>query len=446
MTIEIFSIGGYEEVGKNMSAVKVGDEIVILDMGIALDKLLLLQEAGLEPVEPNLTKWGVLPDDSVLDKMRSKVIAIVVTHAHLDHCAAVEHLATKYNVPVIGTPFTIEFLRNSMSGNIFKKINFVTMNAGEVVDIGKMSIEFIHITHSVPQTIHTAVHTQEGIVYYASDYKFDNSQKLSKHPDYKRIKKIGSDGVKAVIVESVRADEYHKTPGEIVARDMLKDTLTTTLNENNGILVTSFSSHIERLNSIQMAAKELDREVAFCGRSLAKYIKVAETVGVKKFPGLSIAGRQRAMKKIFETASKQKSKYLLVVTGGQGEPDSVLSRLADGSYKYKIDKEDQVVFSCNTIPTPVNVQNRHKLEEKIRRQGGRVFKDVHVSGHAAREDHRDLIKMLHPEHLIPCHGDIQKLAAYADLASEEYNENKGENYLLGESVHILRNGQKLIVD
>ncbi|MFO7872244.1 MAG: RNase J family beta-CASP ribonuclease [Candidatus Undinarchaeales archaeon] len=444
MTIEIYSLGGYEEVGKNMTAVKVDDEIILLDMGIHLDPLMALEEKGLKPEEPNLTNEGVLPDDKPIQKMKDNVKAIVISHAHLDHCGAVEYMAKRYDAPVIGTPFTMEFLRNSMPHKKFNRINTVTMEAGEKVDVGKTEVEFVHLTHSTPQTVHTALHTPEGIVYYASDFKFDNSQALTKPPDYKRMKKLGKEGVEVAIVESVGSEEYNKTPGEVIAREMLKDTLTTTINDTNGILVTSFSSHIERLNSIQEAAKKLDRKVSFCGRSLAKYIKVAEAVGIKKFPNLDVMGRQKAMKKVFKKAAKNKQDHLIVVTGGQGEPRAILSRIVNGDYSYKIEREDQVIFSCRTIPTPINIQNRHKLEENIISQGGRVFRDVHVSGHADREDHRDLIKRLNPKNLIPCHGDIQKLAAYADLASEEYNQNTGENYKLGDNIHLLRNGQKKI--
>lgn len=445
MGIEVYSLGGYEEVGKNMTAVKVDDEIVIFDMGIHLDALLTMQEKGIEEEEPNLRKEGALPDDSAIQKMKDKVKAIVISHAHLDHCAAVEHMADNYDAPVIGTPFTMKFLKNSMSHEKFDKLNTVTMKAGEKVEVGETEVEFVRMTHSTPQTVHAALHTPEGIVYYASDFKFDNSQALSKPPDYKRMKKLGREGVSVMIVETVGAEEYNKTPGEVIARDMLKDTLTTTINDENGILITSFSSHIERLNSIQEAAKEMGRKVSFCGRSLAKYIKVSEAVGFKKFPHSDIMGRQKAMKKVFEKAAKNKEDHILVVTGGQGEPRSVLSRIADRDYPYKIEREDQVIFSCRTIPTPINIQNRHKLEEKIISQGGRVFKDVHVSGHAGREDHRDLIKLLKPEAIIPCHGDIQKLAAGADLASEEYNENTGEKYKLGKTVYLLRNGQKITI-
>ncbi|MFH1424186.1 MAG: RNase J family beta-CASP ribonuclease [archaeon] len=445
MTIEVFAIGGYEEVGQNMTAVKVGDKIVILDMGIALDKLLLWGEHTNFLDQPELLQMGVLPDDSILDKYRDKVIAIVASHAHLDHIGAIGKMAAKYNCPIVGTPFTIELLRANLKDEKSKLNNFMVLNPGEVLEVGDFAIEFVHITHSVPQTTFTALHTPEGIVFYANDYKFDNYQVLSAKPDYKRIKKLGQEGIKAVIMESVRADKAEKTPSEMVAKELLKDTLTETLNEDKGIAITCFASHIERLNSILEVSKNMNRQVIFAGRSLEKYCKVAEKVGVRSFKNVEILGKQNEIKEAFKTASKNKKDYLLVTTGGQGEPNAVLSRIANGEYAYKPAPGDEIIFSCSTIPNPSNIANRSTLEKKLKFYGARIFRDVHTSGHGGKEDHRDLLTMLNPEHVIPCHGDLSKLSAFAELTSEMNQELEVDKYLLGETVHILRNGQRLVI-
>jgi len=443
MTIEIFAVGGYEEVGKNMTAVKVDDQVIIMDMGIALDKLLLWGESTKALEEPELMKMGVLPDDTILDKYRENVSAIIASHAHLDHIGAIGKLAKKYNAPIVGTPFTLGILKENLKEEKEKPSKFVEMNYGEVLELGDLAIEFVHVTHSTPQTTFTALHTSEGIVFYANDYKFDNFQKLEKPPDYKRIEKLGKEGIKAVVVESVRVDDPAKTPSEAVAKEMLKDTLTETLNDDNGILVTCFSSHIERLNTILEVANTLGRNIIFCGSSMAKYMKVAEKCGIRDFSDVEIHGRTKGRKRALNEAAENKKDYIFVVTGGQGEPNAVLSRIANGEYEYKIGPGDEVIFSCSTIPNPSNIANRDILERKLQFYGARIFRDVHVSGHAGKEDHRDLMTLLNPDHIIPCHGGLDKLSAYADLASELDKKNEEDKYLLGETVHLLRNGQRL---
>lgn len=445
MTIEIFTLGGYEEVGRNMTAVKVGHQVVILDMGLSMDKVYMLEDSSSVFGEADLISKQIIPNDAPIRDFRNKVCAVVASHGHLDHIGAIPVLAKKYNAPIVGTPFTTELIKEEFREEKLKPKKIVQMNAGEVLEIGDISIELIHITHSIPQTVFTAIHTDEGIIFYGSDFKFDNYQALSKRPDYKRLQEIGNEGVKCLITEAVRADEYRKTPSETVARELLRNTLTETSNENRGIVITSFSSHIERLNSIQEASRELNREIVFVGRSLAKYVKVAETVGIKQFPDIEVAGKPKSIKRVLSETAKNKGDYILVVTGSQGEPTSVLSRIVNNSFDYKIEGGDEVIFSCNTIPNPANIENRRKIEEKILSQGGRVFQEVHVSGHAAREDHRDLLHMLQPEHIIPCHGHAQKLEAYAKLAEDINKEYKEDKYVVGKTVHISKNGARILI-
>ena len=445
MSIEIFTLGGYEEVGRNMTAVKVGHQVVILDMGFSMEQVYMLEDVSSLFGEAELISNEIVPDDTPLSSLRNKVSAIVASHGHLDHIGAIPVLAQKYNAPVVGTPFTTELIKEELKEENKHLKKIIQMGAGEVLEIGKISIEFIHITHSIPQTVFTAIHTDEGVIFYGSDFKFDNFQSLSKKPDYKRLREIGNEGVKCLITEAVRADEYKKTPSETVAKELLRNTLLETQNEDRGIVITSFSSHIERLNSIIEASRDLNRDLIFAGRSLGKYVKVAERVGIRKFPDIEVASKPKSVKRVFADAARDKGDHILVVTGSQGEPTSVLSKLVNNTYEYKLGAGDEVLFSCNTIPNPGNIENRRVLEEKILAHGARVFQDLHVSGHAAREDHRDLINMLKPDHIIPCHGPDEKQRAYWNLANDINKEYKEDKYVLGESVHISKNGARIVI-
>ncbi len=445
MSIEIFTLGGYEEVGRNMTAVKVGHQVIILDMGFSMEKVYMLEDVSSLFGEAELISNEIIPDDAPIKDLRNKVNAIVASHGHLDHIGAIPILAKKYNAPVVGTPFTTELIIEELKEQKAKLKKIIAMGAGEVLEIGDISIEFIHITHSIPQTVFTAIHTDEGVIFYGSDFKFDNFQILSKRPDYKRIRELGNEGVRCLITEAVRADEYRKTPSETVAKELLRNTLLETMNEDRGIIITSFSSHIERLNSIVEASRELNRELIFVGRSLGKYVKVAERVGIRKFPDIEVANKPKSIRRVLSEASRDKGDYILVVTGSQGEPTSVLSKIVNNTYDYKLEAGDEVIFSCNTIPNPGNIENRRLIEEKILANGARVFQDVHVSGHAAREDHRDLLNMLRPDHIIPCHAFSEKLNAYWNLANDINKEYKEEKYVLGETVHLSKNGAKIVI-
>ncbi len=445
MAVDVFAIGGYEEVGMNMTAVKIDEKVFILDMGIALDKMILLQESGLPINKKNLLQSGAIPDDSILDEFKGKVEAIILSHAHLDHIGAVGYLAARYNAPVIGTPFTIELLKSNIKDDKLNFNNFVVMNAGEELEFGDVTLEFIHSTHSVPQTVFPVLHTKYGAVFYGIDYKLDNKQKLSPPTDYKRIRKIGNKGFHALIVEAIRSGEKGKTPSESVALEMLKDTLRDNMASKNAIVIACFSSHIERLNTIVEASKGMRRKVVFLGRSIGKYTDVAKKINFKKFPNVEIAGHQRAVRAILKKIARDKSKYIIVCTGGQGEPNAILSRIARKEYTFTIDPGDKIMFSCITIPTPVNIQNRKRLEDVLTTQGARIFRDVHVSGHSAREDHREFLHMVKPEHIIPCHGDIEKLAAFGTLAEEINKELGQDKYIIGKNVHLLRNGRRISI-
>lgn len=443
--IEIRPIGGYSDFGRNMTCVRVGREAVILDMGIRLDRILLDEEAVFDEMHPvDLQRLGAIPDTGHLKDINAKVIAIVIGHAHLDHVGAVPKLAGMFkDAPIYGTPYTIKFIegqttRRHGGGKAQRSIpnKLVTLEAGGSVRLSKnIDLEFVHTTHSIVQTVFPVLHTDAGSIVYAVDYKFDNTPVIGHKPDYKRLRQLAAEGVLACIVESTNSGHQTKTPSETIARDMLKDFLFGIDNERDGIVVTTFSSHIARVKSICEFGDKLGRKVVLLGRSMDKYMSIATDLGLLELPkGVEIAGHQKAVQEVLRRVKDRRDEYLLVGTGHQGEPDSFLPRLADKHYPYEVRKHDQVIFSANTIPNPVNRANRYLLETKLKMQGARVIEGAHVSGHASRVDHQELLRMLEPEHVFPNHGGIDLQSEFAELA-------EAEGLRLNESVHILRNGQ-----
>ncbi len=441
MKIKIHAVGGYEEVGRNMTCLEIGDEAVILDMGLYLDPYLAIQEKTANPTTKQLMDNGAIPDDSVISHLKNKVKAIIIGHGHLDHIGGIQWLSSKYNCPIIATPYTIEIIKSMQKDNKFTlKNKLVSLNPNATYTLSEaIQIEFINVTHSILQTVMINIKTPEGSILYTSDYKFDNNPVVGKKTNKKRLRELASENVLALIIESTRANEERKTFSESVARDMLKDVLLGMENAGHGIILTTFSSHIARQKSMLEIGRELGRKVVFMGRSLHKYIDAAEKLDFVSFSKKSeILWNPKLIKKRLAEINKARDKYLLIMTGNQGEPTAMLTRVVKDELPFSILPGDFVIFSCKTIPTPIIQANRRLVEQKLHNKKARIFKEVHVSGHASREDHRDLIKMVAPEHIIPAHGDMAKLAALADLATEI-------GYKLGKTVHILQNGQELIL-
>jgi len=440
--IEICTVGGYNEVGKNMTAVNVDGEVVIFDMGIHLESYIkYTEDEDIINVNPSeLIKVGAVPDITKIEKWKDKVKAIIPTHAHLDHIGAVPYISSNYDAPILGTPFTIAVLKTILKDEritIKNKIRKLAPNS--VFQISKnLKVEFINITHSTPQTVMVALHTKYGVILYANDFKFDRFPTLGEKPNFKRLKELGKKGVLCLIVDSTYSRSCKKTPSESVAKEMLKDVLLGTGNKGKAVFVTTFSSHIARLRSIVECGKKMNRKIVFLGRSLSKYCKASESVGIAKFSDVKIVKYRNDIKRTLEKIKKiGMGKYLVVLTGHQGEPKAALSRIINGELGFNFEPDDHVVFSCITIPTPTNIENRRVLEAKLKNQHVRIFTDIHVSGHAAREDSRDLIELVRPKHIIPAHGEHKMTSAMADLASEMgYKEN---------NIHVMKNGQMLVI-
>ena len=442
--IEICAVGGYNEVGKNMTAVKIDDEVIIIDMGLHLDSYIRCTEEEEEDIVEisanELMKAGAIPDDSVIKDWKDKVKAIVPTHAHLDHVGALIFLSNKYNAPILCTPFTTEVIRTiSKDEKIKLKNEIKTLHPNSTYTISdKVKIEFINMTHSTPQTVMVAVHTPDGIVLYANDFKFDNHPTLGKKPNYQRLEELGKEGIKVLICDCTRAKQPIKTPSELVAKEMLRDVMLGVDSKGKAVVITTFASHLARLKSIIEFGKKMNRKIIFLGRSLAKYTQAGERIKIINFSkDVEIVKFGKQIKrKIKDIERTGRDRYLMVVTGHQGEPKSTLSKMVNGTIPFKFHSEDHVIFSCTVIPSEINISHRADMERRLREHGVRIFRDIHASGHASREDLRDLINLINPENIIPAHGDEEMKDALVDLAIEK-------GYKKGKTVHLIHDGDKI---
>ena len=442
MPLEICAIGGFTKTEGNSVAIKVDNEVVLLDMGLSMFDYVKFTE-DMEDTSTKtysaLLKVNAVPDYGHIEDWKNKVTAIVPSHGHLDHVGAIPFAAPLFppSAVVLGTPYTIEVLKSILwDEHLEIPHKFIPVNAGSSYKVSKnITIEFVHVTHSIPQTAIIVVHTPYGKVVYANDFKLDNTPVLGKKPDYARLEELGKEGVKLLIMNCLYAHEHKKCPSETVAKEMLKDTMLSVSGEGKAMIVTTFSSHLARLKSIIELGKKLNRKIVFLGRSLDKYVRAGEKIGLVKFTDQVEMLRHRdQLDKVFRRIQKEgKGKYLIVCTGHQGEPRSILTRMIKGDVGFNFEQGDVVIFSCQVIPVPVNIENRQKMEKLLRGQGVRIFRDVHVSGHGAREDHRELLEMIRPEHIIPIHAEPAKGKMIAELAAQLGMKN----------THVMQDGERL---
>jgi len=437
MNIKLYALGGYEEVGRNMTCLEIGNEAVILDMGVYMDRYVPLQDQIQQYSTKTLIEEDVIPDDRPINHLRKKMKAIILSHAHLDHIGAAFWLSSNYDCPIFTTPYTNQILQQREKNNQFQlknKIISITPNSSYKIS-DKIEIEFIHATHSVIQSSMINIITSEGNVLYSLDYKFDNHPVIGQTTNKQRLRELGKEHMLALIVDSTNAEKERKTYSESVAREMLRDVVLGMETEKHGVIVSTFSSHIARLKTILDVSKDLGRDTVFLGRSLHEYINAAEQLDFVNFSeNAEIIKNPYRSKKRLDEINKNRDKYLIVATGSQGEPNAILSKIVNEEIPLRIKSDDFIIFACGVIPTPSIQANRGILEHKIHHKNGRIFKDVHVSGHASREDIRDLIKIVSPENIIPAHGDMKKLASVATLSTDI-------GYALGKNVHLLQNGR-----
>lgn len=441
MEIEIATIGGYEEVGRQMTAVRTGSDVVIFDMGLNLSQVLIHDDVRTEQMHSlDLIDMGAIPDDRVMSDLEGDVQAIVPTHGHLDHIGAISKLAHRYNAPIIATPYTIELVREEVDDEDKFDVenDLVAMEAGETTSISDtVGLEFVNVTHSIIDAINPVLHTPEGAIVYGLDKRIDHTPVLGDPFDMERFRQIGreGEGVLCYIEDCTNAGRKGRTPSEAVARKHLKDVLYSIEDYDGGIVATTFSSHIARVKSLVEFADDIGRKPVLLGRSMEKYSGAAERLDYVDFPeDLGIHGHRKSVDRAFKRIMKEgKENFLPIVTGHQGEPRAMLTRIGRGETAYELEDGDKVIFSARVIPEPTNEGQRYQSERLLKMQGARIYDDIHVSGHLREEGHFEMLDALQPQHVVPAHQNLKGYAPYVDLCEDQ-------GYQVGRDLHISRNG------
>ncbi|MBU4308616.1 MAG: ribonuclease J, partial [Nanoarchaeota archaeon] len=321
-----------------------------------------------------------------------------IGHAHLDHVGGVPYLANRYpQANIYGTPFTMAVLEAILKDDKIRLRNkrIVVKEDSTVFVKGKSEnykIDFIHATHSTLQCSFVALHTKEGIFFYGLDLKFDNYPTLGAKPNYKKLKELRSKGVKVLVVDALYSATEKKPGSETIARHLLEDAFSKVRNRNSAFFVTTFSSHIERLNNIVEFARKTNRQIVFIGRSLNKYVNCALQINKCPFSkNITLIKYRNQINSFLRNLEKERGKYLVVCTGHQAEKGSILDRIVKGETPFNFHPEDNLIFSSSIIPASENVLAREKMDKKLRKMGVKIQTDVHVHGHGSREDLREII-------------------------------------------------------
>ncbi len=442
--MEVCTVGGFEEVGKNMTAVKVGEDVFLFDCGFFLPGIIELQEEPFQKyTERSLRRVGGIPDDRVLDKLgwTSKVKAVFISHAHLDHVGGMPYLAHRYpDATIFGSQFTISVLESLMEdegiviSNPIKKIEFkkkYPINGAKE----DCQVEFVYTTHSTLDSGFVVLHTSEGRVLYALDYKFDDKPTFDGLTDYESLERVGKEGVKLAIINTLYSSKDESNGTETDADKMLEEAFRKIENKKSAFFITTFSSHIERLTNIIKHAKQTNREIIVVGRSLAKYIHCAEKIKKWKFEGqFQVIKYRRQINSFFKKLERERERYLVICTGHQGEKNSILDRISKGETNFQFKSGDNLIFSSSVIPTEVNIEARKQLDLKLKKLGVILQKDVHVHGHGSKASKKKLIELTKPKHIIPAHGSPEQEEHLIELAKEY-------GYEYGKTSHMAKNGE-----
>ncbi len=416
-SLKIIPLGGLGEVGANMMVYEYADQILVVDTGLMF------------PENDMLGIDYIIPDITYLIQRRDKVKGIVITHGHEDHTGAIRHVIEEINAPIYATPLTRGLMEVKLARNgLASKVKLETVKAGDTRKIGPFTVDFFHVCHSIPDGVGLGIDTPAGLVVHTGDYKFDHTPVDNWPTDYAKLAEFQRRGVLVLLADSTNAERKGWTPSERV----VDDAFDKVFREAKGrIIVASFASLISRMQQVGNAALQHQRKLAFAGVSMTDNMKISRKLGYLNLPDDLVVSLDEAL-------HMKDSEVVIMVTGSQGEPTSILGRLSMGSHRSLDVKEgDTIVLSSH--PIPGNEENVYRTINRLFERGANVIYEsiapVHVSGHASQEEMKLLMHLTQPQFFIPIHGELRQLKQHARLA-EEIGIPK-------ENIAVILNGQSV---
>ncbi len=408
--LRIIPLGGMGEIGKNMTVYEYGDDIIVADIGSTF---------------PSDNMPGidlVIPDTSYLVKNAERIRGYFITHGHEDHIGAAPYVLRNLPAPVYGTRLTLALLEHKLKEHKLSGLDLNVLTPGDTVEAGAFKVEFIHMSHSIAGAVALAIHTPMGTVIHTGDFKIDYTPIDDHRADLGRIAQLGNEGVLALLCDSTNAERSGYTMSE---RSVGESFNTYFQNAEGRIIVAMFASNIHRIQQVVDAAVRYNRRVCLIGRSMVNVSKVAMQLGELNIP----EGR---LISVDDVDRYDDNELVIMTTGSQGEPMSGLTRMAFAEHKkLEIEPSDTVIISAT--PIPGNEKSVSRVVNQLVSTGANVLTDVHVSGHACREELKLIHALARPQYFIPCHGEYRHLYHHANIAISMGMDEK--------NVHIASNGE-----
>ena len=397
--LKVIPLGGLQEIGKNMTAFEYGDEIIVVDCGVAF------------PEDDMLGIDLVIPDFSYLEKNKEKFKAVFLTHGHEDHIGSLPYLLKQFKVPIFGTRLTLGLVENKLKEHgLLGKVKMNKVYAGDVVKKGSFSVEFIHVTHSIADCCALAIKTPAGLVVHSGDFKIDYTPIDGDKMDLIRFAELGREGVDLFLCESTNVEQKGYTLSERSVGAIFSQIFDA--GKDKRIVVATFSSNIHRIQQVLNCAEVHGRKVAVMGRSMENAVRTAKELGYLIMP-------ENILIEPSEIKSYSPHETVIVTTGSQGEPMAALSRMASSEHKLvEVGPGDKIIISSS--PIPGNEKMVSRVVNELMKKGADVIyeglMDVHVSGHAKQEEIKLLHALVKPKFLMPVHGEFRHLKTHKDLA------------------------------